>query len=339
MIHLATIGTSAITEHFLDACQLSGRYRFVACYSRNHHTAAAFAQKHSFEKTYTDLEAMAADPQIHGVYIASPNVFHYQQCKLFLSHGKHVLCEKPIVTCHKEYAELLSLADSKNLIYMEAIMSRHSAGRSVLLDALSEIGSVTQARIAYCQRSSRYDQFLAGQQVNIFDMSLAAGALMDLGVYCVYGALDLLGKPLQVDAQASFLANGADGSGSAIFTYPNYLATLSYSKTGTSALGSEIIGDRGTVLIGSISQYSDICLLKDGVRKQLYDTPSRREVMCQEAIRFADFIEDPTDNRSQYKEVCTLAENVHRTMDCIKSSADIVYPNQKQSPTSDLPQI
>ncbi len=323
MVKLATIGTSAITQQFLEACSVTGRFEFSACYSRSAERAEDFSRRYGFSRTYTDLEEMAKDPEVEAVYIASPNALHIPQSRLFLEHGKHVLCEKPIATSEAAYLELLKLADSKGLIYMEAIISRHAPGRAALLEAVGRIGTITQARIDFCQRSSRYDRVLAGEQVNIFDMSLAAGTLMDLGVYCVYGALDLFGEPLDVKASAAYLPNGADIAGSTLLTYPGFLATLSYSKAGLGVCGTEIIGDRGVVRVGSISQYGDVRLVMDGTEILLAPMPNRNEAMGAEANVFADFLEGKKDG---YFEVCRLATQVHRCMDRIKASADIVYP-------------
>ena len=65
---------------------------------------------------------MAADEEIDAVYIASPNRLHYEQSKLFLQHGKHVICEKPITVEPEELQELQELAQQKNLIYIEALI-------------------------------------------------------------------------------------------------------------------------------------------------------------------------------------------------------------------------
>ena len=205
-------------------------------------------------------------------------------------------------------------------------MSRHSAGREILLDTLSQIGKISQARIDYCQLSSRYEKFKKGERVNIFDMSLAAGTLMDLGVYCVYAALDLLGKPDTVSASAAFADNGADLSGGAVLGYKNFTAVLSYSKIGQSAIGSEIVGDSGTIKIGSISQYADISLVKNGKEALLLGIPDRAEVMRGEAEKFADYIENRDAFLGDYKSVCELTHNVHTCMDLIKQSAKIEYP-------------
>ncbi len=326
MIRLGTVGTSTITAWFLNACKLTQRYRLVACCSRDAARGAAFRAEFGFMKSYQSPAQMALDPDIDAVYIATPNALHVAQSKLFLEHGKHVICEKPITTSAQEYSELLQLAQRNGLIYMEAMISRYSPGRAILKDALSEIGRIAHARIDYSQRSSRYDAFMAGSPVNIFDMSLAAGTLMDLGVYCIYGALDLLGMPENIMAAASILHNGADGSGSAILTYPDYLATLTYSKIGQSAAGTEIIGDQGVIRIGSISQYGDIHLIKAGEDRLLYPMPTRDVVMSGEANCFADFVENLEQHQQEYGQVCTLTRQVQTCMDAIKTAAQIHYP-------------
>ena len=326
MINLATVGTGDITEKFLSACRLTDRYEFHTAYSRSLENGEKFAKKQGFKHFSDNLISVAKSPEIDTVYMATPNVFHYEQSKLFLENGKNVICEKPITTDCKKYDELLALANEKALIYAEAIMSRHSAGREILLDALSQIGKISQARIDYCQLSSRYEKFKKGERVNIFDMSLAAGTLMDLGVYCVYAALDLLGKPDTVSASAAFADNGADLSGGAVFSYKDFTAVLSYSKIGQSAIGSEIVGDSGAIKIGSISQYADISLVKNGKEALLLGIPDRAEVMRGEAEKFADYIENRDAFLGDYKSVCELTHNVHTCMDLIKQSAKIEYP-------------
>ena len=326
MINLATVGTSTITEKFVSACRLTGRYEFHTAYSRSLENGKKFAKKQGFKHFSDDLIAVAQNPEIDTVYIATPNVFHYEQSKLFLKNGKNVICEKPITTDCKKYDGLLALANEKELIYAEAIMPRHTAGREILLDALNRIGKISQVRLDFGQLSSRYEKFKNGEKVNIFDMSLAAGTLMDLGVYCVYAAVDLLGTPNNISACAAFSDNGADLSGGAVFSYKDFTAVLSYSKIGQSAIGSEIVGDSGTIKIGSISQYADISLVKNGRETLLLGTPERAEVMQGEAEKFADYIENRDAFLGDYKSVCELTHNVHTCMDLIKQSAKIKYP-------------
>ncbi|MGI6279265.1 MAG: Gfo/Idh/MocA family protein [Acutalibacteraceae bacterium] len=328
MIRLGTVGTSAICAHFLDGAALTKRFVHTAVCSRSEKTGADFAKKDGCENIFTNPLDMAKSGKIDAVYIATPNVFHKEQSRIFLENGVHVLCEKPIVTKLSDYLELKELADRKGLIYMEAIIPRHVKHYSAVKSAISEIGQIQMARIDFCQRSSRLENLLNGEQVNIFDMSLHAGALMDIGVYCVYGALDLLGEPLSVTAKSFPLYNGADGAGSVILDYGSFPAMLTYSKTCEGILGSEIIGTDGAVKIQKISQYAGVILLKDGKETSVVAFPSKAELMSGEAERFAEYIENFGSNAEDYKNASALCEKVHFFMDSIKNNAGLYYPDK-----------
>ena len=325
MIKLATIGTSNICRSFIGGTKLTNEFVLSAVYSRNYETGFAFAKEHNCEKVYTDLVEMAKSDDIDAVYIASPNSLHYEQSKKFLENGKHVICEKPIVTKLSEFEELKNLADSRKLIYMEAIIPRHNKERGNIISALEEIGDIRMARIDFNQRSSRLDSFLKGEKVNIFDMHLKAGTLMDIGVYCVYGAVDLFGIPKSIEASANFFESGADSSGCSIFNYGDFSAILTYGKNGQSVLGSEIIGDKGAIKIPSISQYTGASLVKNGEESPLTNIYSKEEIMSFEAKKFADYILRFKENKEEYEEISSLCADVHYCMDRIKEKANITY--------------
>ncbi len=326
MIRLGTVGTGEICQHFLDGVALTNRFVLSAVYSRSQETGESFAHKNNCSTVFCDLEQMAKSGLIDAVYIASPNSCHYSQSKLFLENGINVLCEKPIVASLSEYLELKALADSKGLVYMEAIIPRHTEQYNAVKKVIEEIGEIKAARFDFCQRSSRLDRFLNGEHMNIFDMSLKAGCLMDIGVYCVYAAIDFLGVPKSVKGDASYLYNGADGSGTAVLNYGDFIATLTYSKTCDGALGSEIIGSEGTVKIAKISQYAGVTLLKDGKETVIADYPTKAQLMSGEANRFADYISDIDANTEDYNSSSALALCVHKIMDLIKNNAGIEYP-------------
>ncbi len=327
MIRLATVGTSGICQQFLDGIALTGEFELTAVYSRTVSKGEEFAHKNNCFKVYTELNEMAEDKGIDAVYIASPNSFHYEQSRIFLEKGKHVICEKPITSSLSEYEELKALSDSKGLIYMEAIMSRHNKSREILLSAIEKIGDIRMARIDFNQRSSRLDSFLKGEQVNIFDMSLKAGTLMDLGVYCVYAAVDMFGIPERIEATANYFDNGADSSGCAIFDYDDFSAVLTYGKNGQGSIGSEIIGDSGAVKISSVSLYQGITLSKNGTDTLLSEELSKVRIMSYEAQSFANYILRFNEYKEEYSEVSALCADVHYCMDKIKQSAGIVYPD------------
>ena len=326
MIRLATIGRGNIARQFIAAAKISGQFALSAVYSRDAETGKAWAQQHGCAKVYTDLQALADAPDIDAVYIASPNICHGPQTEIMLRGGKHVICEKPIATSAEEYARLKALADGKGLIYMEAIIPRFVPWRAAILDALASIGKICTARIDYAQLTSRYEKLQRGEQVNIFDMSLAAGTLMDLGIYCVYGAVDLLGMPNKILAAASYLPSGADSSGVALFDYGSFTAALTYAKLGEGGIGSEITGDKGTLLIRRIGLYTECYVIRGQEKTPIFDTEPKETIMSYEASAFASFIRG--ENLADYQAASELAQKVHTCMDGIKASAGIHYPKE-----------
>ena len=106
MIRFATVGTGWIVGEFLRGAKEVPEVEYVACYSRTRERGELFAREWGAQKVYTDLEQMAQDDAIDAVYIASPNSLHYEQSKLFLQNGKHVICEKPITVEPEQLEEL-----------------------------------------------------------------------------------------------------------------------------------------------------------------------------------------------------------------------------------------
>jgi predicted dehydrogenase len=210
--------------------------------------------------------------------------------------GKHVICEKPLAVTPEEIRSCAERANEKGVIYTEAIMYMHSPDRDALREAVLKAGNITSAHFEFSQLSSRYASYLRGETPNIFNPSLAAGCLMDLGVYCVYPAVDLFGMPEGIKADAVFLRTGADGSGNASFNYGDKLVTLTYSKTGQNHFGSSIYGDKGTVTVESISKTVNINFIdNDGNVTPVCSDRIKEEIMGFEAAEFERFIKNPHD--------------------------------------------
>lgn len=327
MIKYATVGTSWITESFINGCRLLGdRLCLAGVYSRDAEKGKQFGQRFGCSKVYTDLEALAESAEIDAVYIASPNAFHYSQSKLLLTAGKHVICEKPITVTPNELEELQGLARSKGVVYMEALMARHLPAWNAVLSELENLGRISHARFDFSQRSSKYDGLLAGVHQNIFDPKMAAGALMDLGIYCVYPALGWFGEPDSIYAYCRKLSTGADGEGGAVLRFKALTAELSWSKTGESRIGSEIIGDNGTLIIPSISKLTNIRLIhKDGTEKQITAELDKPRLMSYEADKFYKYITEPGTFASDLASANELALSVSKAMCEIRRQSGIAF--------------
>lgn len=290
MIKYSVIGTSWITKSFIEGANLYEDLSLDGVYSRSFEKGSKFAEETGAKRVFTDFnELVSSDTDL--VYVASPNVCHYEQCKALLLNGKHIICEKPITITAEEFRELCDIANEKKLVYFEAIMYMHTPLRQVLKDAVSKIGNIRSATIDFSQLSSKYQALKNGELPNIFNPEMKTGALNDLGIYCVYPVIDLFGMPERITPVQHFLHTGADGSGSAAFEYSDKLVTITYSKVGQSRSPSQIMGDEGTVTIESISKLDGIKLYNNaGEETLLNGETDKKYLMGNEAKSAVDFI-------------------------------------------------
>lgn len=290
MVKFGVIGSGWIAEEFVKGASLVDGLVFSAMYSRTHEKGTAFAEKFGGAAVYTDINEFARS-DIDAVYIASPNSLHYSQSKLMLENGKHVLCEKPITVTPEEFIELSKLAGSKKLIYTEAIMMLHLSQRKMINEKLETLGKISTAHFDFSQLSSKYPALLRGENPNIFNPAMKTGCIRDLGIYCFYPAIDFFGEPEKIISSAGFLSTGADGYGTAILGYPDKQVTLTYSKIGQDFVGSQIIGDRGTMTLGSISKLTDVEIhYNDGTTERLVGEIEKHILMSEEARDFYQYI-------------------------------------------------
>lgn len=75
---------------------------------------------------YSSLEEICADASIDLVYVATPPGFHYEQCRVLLLAGKHVICEKPAAINVAEAEELRSIAEGRKLLFVVNMMQRYN---------------------------------------------------------------------------------------------------------------------------------------------------------------------------------------------------------------------
>ena len=314
MIKYGVIGSGWIAESFVKGAQTVEGMQFAAMYSRTYEKGKEFAEKFGCEKVYTDINEFA-ESDIDAVYIASPNSLHYEQSKLMLEKGKHVLCEKPITVTPDEFSELFSLAKEKKLVYTEAIMMMHAPHTEKIKNALEKIGKITTAHFDFSQLSSKYKALKNGENPNIFNPEMKTGCLRDLGIYCYYPALEFFGLPQKISASAGFIETGADGYGTAVLDYPDKQVTLTYSKIGQDYCGSQIFGDEGTISIDSVSMLTGVKIhYADGRKEEVQDEIEKHIMMAYEAKNFYDFITDYEKNLDKYFEINKRISEVNQLL-------------------------
>ncbi len=87
--------------------------------------AEAAARRYGVEDV-VDVERLLEMPELDVVYIATPPFLHYEQAKMALSAGKHVICEKPLALTVEQADELVTLAKQQDRLLVTNLMQRYN---------------------------------------------------------------------------------------------------------------------------------------------------------------------------------------------------------------------
>lgn len=326
MMKFSTIGTSWITEAFIEAAKQSGLADLISVYSRNAGTAEQFAHKHGVEKWFTTLEGLL-DDHSDFIYIASPNSFHYEHVIECIQKQKHVFCEKPMGYTEQQIVHIKEEANKHGVFVFEGYRHLCSPNYEKLKEHLEEIGQIRSTLLQYIQYSSRFDAFKDGQSPNVFSKEFAGGALMDLGVYPVSMAIDLYGEPDTVHYSPVYLSNGVDGSGTLTFKYPDHLVTIMASKIAQGTIPSEIHGEEGTLTLDHISPIDSLKLYsrKTNEVKELASEQDELD-MIYELEKFKQMI-DQNDKKS-HEQWLERSRLVAKWTEIARHQADIYFPGE-----------
>ncbi|PKM41229.1 MAG: hypothetical protein CVV04_01880 [Firmicutes bacterium HGW-Firmicutes-9] len=319
-LRIGIIGTSFVSDWICEAAQMSENCEITAVYSRDLARGSAYAEKQCIGGCFDDEESFFSSDRFDAVYVASPNILHYRQTLDALNHGKHVLCEKPLAINAAQAERMIHLAHEKGLILLEAIRPVHDPFLSALQENLHKVGRIRRATFEFCQYSSRYDRFLAGERPNVFEASLGNAALMDLAVYCLHVCVALFGEPRKLSAGASFLPNGTEAAGTMLLDYGEQQTTISYSKVTSSVHPSIVQGELGTLVFDTLNQPSYLKMLyRDGRSEELF-TPVKNN-MVHELNAFSRMVESG-ESTATFDE---LSLRVMRLLDEARRQIDIDF--------------
>jgi predicted dehydrogenase len=220
------LGTGWIADLFVKDLQLIGR-PIVACGSRRQATSDAFAAQFKIAHAHGSYEALVADPDVDVIYVATPHPLHRDNAVLALNAGKHVLIEKPFTINAREAREIVDLATAKKLVVLEAMWTRflpHMRRMREILAAgtLGTVYSVVADHTRDLPRDPKH---------RLNDLALGGGALLDLGIYPISLAFDVLGKPTEIMAMARFKETGADAEIATIFRHADGAMSTSISTS------------------------------------------------------------------------------------------------------------
>ena len=248
-IKLGTIGSGVIVHSILDNAAKTEGIRLTAVYSRSREKGEALAGEYGASAVYTDLDAFLQGDETNVIYIATPNLLHYEQTKKALLAGKHVICEKPFVTKADQARELADLAREKKLLLVEAAPTTFLPNYQEIKKAMERIGKIRLVLANYSQYSSRYDLLKQGQLPNIFNPEYAGGCLMDINFYNVYLNVALFGKPLSAVYYPNMYQGQSDTSGIMMMQYDGFVSESAGAKDTWGVNSFQIEGDEGYIYI------------------------------------------------------------------------------------------
>ncbi|MFB2550591.1 Gfo/Idh/MocA family protein [Ensifer soli] len=244
-IRWAISATGAIAHSFAcDIAHAQGAH-LVAVGSRSPEAARAFGASFGDIRAHGDLAALAADPAIDAVYIASPNSAHLAQASALMRAGKHVLVEKPLAVSVSEARALVAVAADTGRFAMEGLWTLFlpaiDALRAALEDGtLGRIVSVS-AELAYAKPFDAASRFFAP--------SLGGGSALDMGIYPIALTLSLFGTPETVTGAWHAAPTGVDDEARFRLGYGGFAAELACGFRRDGANRYVIRGERATLVV------------------------------------------------------------------------------------------
>ena len=206
------------------------------------------------------------------IYIATPNTLHYENCKLCLEHGKHVLCEKPFTINPEQARELYGLAEEKHLFLMEAFW----IWLLPLYDRLREIlaaGTIGELKQITCQ----YGFVASGARKDRkFDSGLGGGALLDIGIYNLGFLRILTGQdPEKVETKEVHINEyGTDDYSRLVLTYPGGCKAESVQTIGQELeRNARIVGSKGSIFLPDFQHAETMTLEVEGKEPEVIRCP------------------------------------------------------------------
>jgi predicted dehydrogenase len=203
MIKWGIIGCGRIAHRFMQGLNEVAGTALVSAWSRRATTVDAFVAEYGGIACASVDELLATD--IDAVYIATLPDSHAAYSMAALKAGKHVLCEKPVTVNLPELEQVLAVAKDCNLLFMEGMKPAFYP----LYLRLKEHLSVDPIGPAGYVRAGSSVADCPPDHPN-FSHELVGGALMQIGIYEAFLAIDWLGQLQDVQAMGRFGKTGID---------------------------------------------------------------------------------------------------------------------------------
>jgi len=242
------IGLGKIANKFAEGLKSVENAELYAAASRDLKNAQEFSKTHQAKVAYGSYEELMKDEEVDVVYIATPHAFHYELTLKSINHGKAVLCEKPFAMNLQETEEMITLSREKKVFLMEALWTMFLPHFQYASEKIrsGEFGKVKSLKADF-GFPAKFDK-----TERLFNKKLGGGSLLDIGIYPIFMAYSILGKPKHIKAKAEFAETGVDSACNIKFSYNDGVEAALFStfteKTPTTA---EILLEKGKIILDS----------------------------------------------------------------------------------------
>ncbi len=319
------LGTGSIARQFVRGLNSVPEAEVLAVGSRSEASAEKFADKRNIPRRYASYKALASDPDVDVVYIATPHPFHAENATLCLEAGKAVLCEKPFCVNAAEAERVVGLAKENGLFLMEGMWTRFFPLMEEVRRLVSE-GSLGEVRMLNVDFGFRADPDPASR---LFDPGLGGGALLDVGVYCVSFASMVLGRASGSVGISHLGETGVDEQASVVLEHEGgRLANLSIGIRTTTPQEATIMGTEAYVRIHAPWwRPESMTISRPGTEDETVEAPVSGNGFGYEAAEVMRCLEAGKTE----SEIMPLDETVSvmRTMDSIRAAWGLRYPGEE----------
>ncbi len=317
--------TFAEALHQVDSADLAATSaNLLAVASRTQASADKFGKRWNVPRCYDSYAALAHDPDVDVVYIATPHPYHYDNAKLCLEAGKHVLCEKPLTLNGKQSAELIALAQRNKLFFMEAVWMRYIPAIAKLREWVAE--GVLGEIVAVSADFNFHRPFDPNHR--LYNRELGGGALLDLGIYPLSLTTMLLGFPASVESHATIGTTGVDESVGLLLRYASgAVGMLTCGLRSNRPIEATIAGTRGYVKLPDFFLRPDHLILHlNGEEPQTHAIPYRgngypHEIAEVHACLQSGALESAIMPHAETQQMMEL-------MDQLRAEWGVVYPEE-----------
>ncbi|WIA99076.1 Gfo/Idh/MocA family protein [Curtobacterium sp. MCBA15_012] len=242
-VRWGVIGTGGVAHSFVADCTAAG-ITFVAVGSRSQERSDAFAAEHGIPHAHGSYEALVADDEVDAVYVATPHSRHAEDALLAIGAGKHVLVEKAFTITAAEARRVVDAARRADVAVMEAMWTRFLPQSRMIRQVLAE-GRIGRPRVV---EATHHQALPSDPAHRLNDPALGGGAMLDLGVYPISFAVDVLGVPTAVSASGTLSEQGVDTQMGVVLTHEGGAqSVLHFALDVRSPNTASVIGEDGRI--------------------------------------------------------------------------------------------